>query len=61
VLKNGKAHTNVVEAPEEKGENEFENLVFDGHGKMEYSICKEVSLAKYKNFILRAVAGSQYL
>lgn len=56
VLKNGKAHTNVDEVPAEKGENEFENLVFDGHEKMEYSVCKEVSFAKYKNFILRALA-----
>jgi hypothetical protein len=61
VLKNGRAHTNVVEAPTEKGETEFENLVFDGHEKMEYSVCKEVSLVKYKNFILHAVAGSRYL
>jgi len=61
VLKNGKAHTNVNEVPTEKGENEFENLVFDGHEKMEYSVCKEVSFVKYKNFILRALAGSEYL
>ena len=61
VLKNGKAHTNMDEAPTEKGGNEFENLVFDGHEKMEYSVCKEVSFAKYKNFILHALAGSEYL
>jgi len=61
VLKNGKAHTNVDEASTEKGENEFENLVFDGHEKMEYSVCKEVSFAKYKNLILHVLAGSEYL
>jgi hypothetical protein len=61
VLKNGKAHTNVDEASTEKGENEFENLVFDGHEKMEYTVCKEVSFAKYKNFILHALAGNEYL
>lgn len=61
VLKSGKAHTNVDEATTERGENEFENLVFDGHEKMEYSVCKEVSFVKYRNFILHALAGSEYL
>jgi hypothetical protein len=61
VFKSGKAHTNVDEAPTEKGVNEFENLVFDGHEKMEYSVCKEVSFVKYKIVILHALAGSEYL
>jgi hypothetical protein len=56
VFKNGKAQPNVVEASTEKGENEFENLVFDGHEKIEY-VCKEVSSAKYKKFILCAVSA----
>jgi hypothetical protein len=61
VLKNGKAHTNVGEVLAEKGENEFENLVFDGHEKLEYSICKEVSFSKHKNFQLHALAESEFL
>ncbi|KDR22380.1 hypothetical protein L798_02471 [Zootermopsis nevadensis] len=41
VLKHGKAHSSVDEPSMEKGEEEFEDLDFDGQGKIEYSICKE--------------------
>jgi hypothetical protein len=43
VLKHGKAHSSVDEPSLEKGEDEFEDLDFDEHGKIEYSIFKEVS------------------
>jgi hypothetical protein len=49
VLKHGKAHSSVDEASAEKGEDSFEDFEFDRHEKIEYSICKEVSFAKYKN------------
>jgi hypothetical protein len=43
VLKDGKAQSIVDGHSVEKGEDEFEDLKFDGHGQIEYSICKEVS------------------
>jgi hypothetical protein len=43
VLKHGKAHSSVDEDPTEKGEDDYDDLEFVGHKKIEYSICKEVS------------------